>query len=210
LKKDFGLSNFAIVRTKIFTDFKTSIDYYLRNKNYDVKSSLFGKPAEIRFEDCDVYDFKTMIGDIQGILNNCIDYNLQSLKKRDITIKSIPKEFAITELKKQIQDNIKSFSTYSETKRNVYSPDGSVAVFNDVDTGFTEQAEEHKSFNFIRLDNGQFAAQPNNRCLWYDQSLISAEPMFPDFQASKHIWTVDGSRKWSAGDDWFYDIGERT
>jgi hypothetical protein len=138
LKKDFGLSNFGIVRTKIFTDFKTSIDYYLTNKNYDVKSSLFGKPSEIRFEDCDVYDFKTMIGDIQGILNNCIDYNLQSLKKRDVTIKSIPKEFAITELQKQIQDNIKSFSTYSETKRNVYSPDGTVAVFNDADTGFTE------------------------------------------------------------------------
>jgi hypothetical protein len=76
----------------------------------------------------------------------------------------------------------------------------------DVDTGFTEVAEEHKSFNFIRLDNGQFAAQPNNRCLWYDQSLIPARTDFPDFQASRHIWTVDGSRKWSAGDDWFYDI----
>ena len=80
----------------------------------------------------------------------------------------------------------------------------------DLDTGFTEQAEEHKSFNFIRLDNGQFAAQPNNRCLWYDQSLIPAKTEFPDFQASRHIWTVDGSRKWAAGDDWFYDIGERT
>jgi hypothetical protein len=79
----------------------------------------------------------------------------------------------------------------------------------DLDTGFTEVAEEHKSFNFIRLDNGQFAAQPNNRCLWYDQSLIPAKTDFPDFQASRHIWTVDGSRKWSAGDDWFYDIGER-
>jgi hypothetical protein len=76
----------------------------------------------------------------------------------------------------------------------------------DVDTGFTEVAEEHKSFNFIRLDNGQFAAQPNNRCLWYDQSLIPAKTDFPDFQASRHIWTVDGSRKWSAGDDWFYDL----
>jgi hypothetical protein len=80
----------------------------------------------------------------------------------------------------------------------------------DADTGFTEQAEEHKSFNFIRLDNGQFAAQPNNRCLWYDQSLIPAEVKFPDFQAAKDFYTVDGSRKWSAGDDWFYDLKERT
>jgi hypothetical protein len=79
----------------------------------------------------------------------------------------------------------------------------------DVDTGFTEQAEEHKSFNFIRLDNGQFASQPNNRCLWYDQSLIPAEVKFPDFQAAKDFYTVDGSRKWSAGDDWFYEIQEK-
>ena len=80
----------------------------------------------------------------------------------------------------------------------------------DVDTGFTEQAEEHKSFNFIRLENGQFACQPNNRCLWYDQSLIPAEVKFPDFQAAKDFYTVDGSRKWAAGDDWFYGMEERT
>lgn len=79
----------------------------------------------------------------------------------------------------------------------------------EVDTSFTEQAEEHKSFNFLRLDNGQFAAQPNNRCLWYDQSLIPSETKFPDFEAAQRIWTVDGSRKWSAGDDWFYSIEKR-
>jgi hypothetical protein len=39
--------------------------------------------------------------------------------------------------------------------------------------------------------------------------LIPAETKFPDFQAAKQIWTVDGTRKWSAGDDWFYDIEEK-
>jgi hypothetical protein len=79
----------------------------------------------------------------------------------------------------------------------------------DLDTGFTEVAEEHKSFNFIQLDNGQFACQPNNRCLWYDQSLIAGKTKFPDFLAAQQIYTVDGTRKWSAGDDWFYNIEER-
>ena len=79
----------------------------------------------------------------------------------------------------------------------------------DVDTGFTEQAEEHKSFNFIKLENGQFACQPNNRCLWYDQSLIPSEIKFPDFKAAQIIFTVDGTRKWNAGDNWFYSIEER-
>lgn len=80
----------------------------------------------------------------------------------------------------------------------------------DVDTGFTEQAEEHKSFNFLRLDNGQFACQPNNRCLWYDQSLIPSDTKHPDFQAAQTFWTVDGTRKWTTGTDWFYNIEERT
>jgi hypothetical protein len=80
----------------------------------------------------------------------------------------------------------------------------------DVDTGFTEVAEEHKSFNFIKLENGQFAIQPNNRCQWYDQSLVPTEIKRPDFQAAQHLWTVDGTRKWSAGSDWFYDIVERS
>ena len=80
----------------------------------------------------------------------------------------------------------------------------------DVDTGFTEQAEEHKSFNFLRLDDGQFACQPNNRCLWYDQSLIPNDTKHPDFQAAQTFWTVDGTRKWTTGTDWFYNIEERT
>jgi len=80
----------------------------------------------------------------------------------------------------------------------------------DLDTGFTETAEEHKSFNFIRLESGQFACQPNNRCLWYDQSLVPSETKFPDFQAAQHLWSVDGTRKWSAGDDWFYTIEEKS
>jgi len=79
----------------------------------------------------------------------------------------------------------------------------------DIDTGFTEQAEEHKSFNFIKLENGQFACQPNNRCLFYDQSLVSAKVKLPDFKAAQIIFTVDGTRKWTVGDDWFYTIEER-
>jgi hypothetical protein len=78
-----------------------------------------------------------------------------------------------------------------------------------LDTTFVETAEEHKSFNFIMLDNGQFATQPNNRCLWYDQSLVPAEVKFPDFQAAKNIWTVDGSRKWATSGDWFYNVEEK-
>jgi len=132
LKKDFGLSNFDIIRNKISAEFKKSVDFYLNNKYYDVTDSSFGKSAGLRFEDCDIYDFGMLINEIQNILTNCINFNLQSLKKRELNLKSLPKEFAITELQKQIQNNLDSFSTFTETKRNVYSPDGTANVFNDV------------------------------------------------------------------------------
>jgi len=138
LKKDFGLSGFINIRTKIFADFKTSIEYYLNNKYYDITQSTFGKPSNIRFEDYDIYDFNNILNEIQNILYKCVDINLKSLKRRDIGLKSLPKEFAITELQKLIQNNLDSFSTYSETKRNVYSPDGTVAIFNDVTSSFVE------------------------------------------------------------------------
>jgi hypothetical protein len=39
--------------------------------------------------------------------------------------------------------------------------------------------------------------------------LISSAVKFPDFKAAQTIFTVDGTRKWTAGDDWFYNIEER-
>ena len=138
LKIDFGLSNFANFRTKIFEDFKMAVTYYLNNKNYNINESNFGKPSELRFEDYEIYDFDMMLSEIQKILNSCIDLNSKILKRRDITITTLPKEFSIVELQKQIQDNLNSFSTYSETKRNVYSPDGTITTFNDATSSFVE------------------------------------------------------------------------
>jgi uncharacterized membrane protein YgcG len=138
IKKDFGLSNFVNVRTKIFTDFKTSVEYYLTNKYYDVIDSRFGKKSDIRFESDDIYDFNLILIEIENILNNCVNSNLQFLKRRELDLKVLPKEFSITELQKQIKNNLDSFNTYSEIKRNVYSPDGTAITFNDTNTGFTE------------------------------------------------------------------------
>jgi hypothetical protein len=57
-----------------------------------------------------------------------------------------------------------------------------------LNTGFSETVEEHKSYNFIKLDNGQFAAQPNNKTLFYDASLTVPEFKMPDFKiATKYI-----------------------
>jgi len=137
LKKDFGFSNFGSIRTKIFTDFKTAVDYYLNNRGYDITQTNFGKPSTVIFQDCDTYDFNKMLSDIRGILYKCIDFNLSFLKRRDVGIKTLPKEFSIVELQKQIQNNLDSFNTYSEEKRNVYTPSETAVVFNDTTSSFT-------------------------------------------------------------------------
>jgi len=109
LKKDFGLTKFADLRNKIFSDFKTSVTYYLENRYYTIGDSTFGKPSEIRFDNCERYDFKIILGDIQNILANCISINMSFLKRRDITIKRKEREFEKIALKKSISDTLGLF-----------------------------------------------------------------------------------------------------
>ena len=68
-----------------------------------------------------------------------------------------------------------------------------------------ETAPEHKSGNFIKLDNGCFAIQPNNRVLFNDASLTT--PNKPDYIASQIIWTCEGEDNFSVSNDdrFFYD-----
>ena len=75
-----------------------------------------------------------------------------------------------------------------------------------IDTNFSELDPEHKSFNIIALDNGQFAAQPNNRVIWRDNSLIGKLEQ-PDFKVCTQNYAVETEPKWwTVGhtDEWRY------
>jgi len=93
----------------------------------------------------------------------------------------------------------------------LFTVDFAAPDHNRLDVTFTEGVQEHKSYNFIRLDNGQFACQPNNRCLWYDVSLVPAQLKTPDFRIPTETYSVENRAKWTAGGDdaWFYR-GETT
>jgi len=41
-----------------------------------------------------------------------------------------------------------------------------------LDTNYSQVPHEHKCHHIIKLDNGNFAAQPNNRLCWHDPSFI--------------------------------------
>lgn len=75
-----------------------------------------------------------------------------------------------------------------------------------IDTNFSEYDSEHKSFNVIKLNNGQFAAQPNNRVLWYDNSLIPEKLKIPTFKVCTQNYSVESYSEHRFGDtdDWAY------
>ena len=72
---------------------------------------------------------------------------------------------------------------------------------------YSESPQEHKSFNIIKLDNGYFAAQPNNRVLFYDKSRSPTKMKKPDYKVSTVEYAVEDIVKWTAGDsdDYFYE-----
>jgi hypothetical protein len=71
---------------------------------------------------------------------------------------------------------------------------------NIINTTFSEDIQDHKSYNFIKCDNGQFAAQPNNRMLVFEPSNNPEQLKFPDFKVATRKWSVEREAKWALGD----------
>tara|TARA_B100000945_G_scaffold63522_1_gene47507 strand:+ start:3280 stop:3942 length:663 start_codon:yes stop_codon:yes gene_type:complete len=80
-----------------------------------------------------------------------------------------------------------------------------------VDYSTSEVPQEHKSFNLIELENGQYALYPNNRCRVYDISLTPNEAKIPDFKVSTEYFQVENGVKWGRlgdCDDYFWTTPE--
>ena len=76
-----------------------------------------------------------------------------------------------------------------------------------VDYSTSEQPDEHKSFNLIQLNNGQYCLYPNNRTRIYDNSLTPAEPLTPDFKVSTRYYEVENENKlerFGDSEEYFY------
>ena len=71
---------------------------------------------------------------------------------------------------------------------------------NMIDAGVSEVPSEHKQHNFGKLENGQFFAQPNNRMLWFEQSLTPKELKTPDFKVSTEYYQVENGYQYRLGD----------
>ena len=78
---------------------------------------------------------------------------------------------------------------------------------NIVDTDHSEIPQEHKCAHIMALNNGNYAAQPNNRILWHISSFTVRDEI-PDWDVQTTEWTVEDSREWKTEDTdkFFYKI----
>ncbi len=70
-----------------------------------------------------------------------------------------------------------------------------------------------KCAHLLRLDNGCFAAQPNNRTRWYDASFITEPfPEKPDFKTMGREFKCEDGQRWATEDSdrFFYRYQEHT
>lgn len=90
--------------------------------------------------------------------------------------------------------------------RYLFTIDSCASEPNELDVTWSETPNEHKSFNVIKLDNGQFAAQPNNRIIWKHQSQTqSDQPKTPYFRFSTRKWFCEDTDRWSAANGTRFD-----
>jgi len=80
---------------------------------------------------------------------------------------------------------------------------------NIVDTDHSEVPQEHKCAHIMALENGNYAAQPNNRILWHIPSYTVRDEI-PDWEVNSHNWSVEDGRDWKTEDTnkFFYGIEE--
>jgi hypothetical protein len=80
---------------------------------------------------------------------------------------------------------------------------------NILNTEHSEIPQEHKCAHILALDNGNYAAQPNNRILWHCNS-YTTDTSWPDYKVQNTVWEVEGP-DWVTEDSdrMFYDLEEK-
>jgi len=81
---------------------------------------------------------------------------------------------------------------------------------NILNSDHSEIPHEHKCAHIIALENGNYAAQPNNRLIWNISSFTMRDEV-PDWKVQTSEWNVEDTRKWRTEDTdkYFYDIEEK-
>tara|TARA_R110002153_G_scaffold7687_10_gene34373 strand:+ start:1274 stop:1924 length:651 start_codon:yes stop_codon:yes gene_type:complete len=81
---------------------------------------------------------------------------------------------------------------------------------NILDTEHSEIPHEHKCAHIMALEDGNYAAQPNNRIIWSLPSFTVKDEV-PDWKVQTNEWNVEDTGKWKTEDTdkYFYKIEEK-
>ena len=80
---------------------------------------------------------------------------------------------------------------------------------NILNTEHSEIPQEHKCAHILALENGNYAAQPNNRIIWHVNS-YTTDNDWPDYSVQNTYWDCEGSdRITEDSDKMFYNIEEK-
>jgi len=120
---------------------------------------------------------------------DCLSYNISVIEKR-----ALRKCKTQTLLKNKVMVSGEYLFTIDTTHSDP----------NEIDTGWSETPNEHKSYNVSKIENGQFVAQPNNRTRFIQPSRTEDNPPPPYFRYSTKVWTVETVGKWVSDENWNY------
>jgi hypothetical protein len=80
---------------------------------------------------------------------------------------------------------------------------------NILDVEHSEIPQEHKCAHILALNNGNFAAQPNNRILWHVNS-YTTDDSWPDYKVQTTYWDAEDSGLVTEDSDkMFYEMEEK-
>ena len=82
---------------------------------------------------------------------------------------------------------------------NTYLPLTSLTQSLHFGYGSPEIPHEHKCAHIAALDDGNYAAQPNNRCIW-DIPSFTVKDNIPDWKLQTSEWNVENTSKWKTED----------
>lgn len=112
--------------------------------------------------------------------------------------------YDIAVIEKKLLSNLRCKFLTKEKKwmfgEYMFTVDSAFPDSNIMNTTFSEDMQDHKSYNFIKCDNGQIAAQPNNRMLIFEPSNNPETLTFPDFKVATIKWSVERESKWALGE----------
>ena len=81
---------------------------------------------------------------------------------------------------------------------------------NILNSDHSEIPHEHKCAHIMALEDGNYAAQPNNRLIW-DITSFTVRDEIPDWKVQTSEWNVEDTGAWKTEDtdNFFYEIEEK-